>query len=86
MAHHYIVNQPGVGYIVAQLESEDSWYMSNRYVVKFGDRQTDAIEFRDDCNNGKIEPRRIKMLMDKYTDKPYIYDPSRGGILRKQKQ
>ena len=83
MAHHYIVNQPGVGYIVAQLETEDNWYMSNRYVANFGDCQSDAIEFRDDCNNGKIEPRRIKMLMDKYTDKPYKYEP-RTKALRKQ--
>lgn len=37
MAHHYIVNQPGVGYIVAQLETEDNWHTSNRYVANFAD-------------------------------------------------
>lgn len=36
-------------------------------------RQTDAIEFRDDCRNGKIEPKRINQLIQSYTDQPYKY-------------
>lgn len=83
MARYYIINQPEVGYIVAQLETDSNWYMSNRYVRCFGDRQSDAMEFRDDCNEGKIDPKRIKLLMDNYTDQPYKYMGK--GILRKLK-
>lgn len=82
MAHYYIHNNAGVGYIVAQLENEDNWFRSCRFVCNFGDRQTDAFEFRDDCNNGKIDERRINYLMDKYTDIPYKYMGK--GILKKQ--
>ena len=61
MASYYIDQQPGIGYVVTQLDTAnlDDGYLSNRHVRNFGDRQTDAIEFRDDCNNGKIDPRRI---------------------------
>ena len=81
---HYIIEQPGVGYIVAQLETEDNWFLSNRYVRNFGWRQSDAIEFRNDCNSGKIDDKRIKLLMDTYTDQPYQYLGK--GNLRKQKE
>ncbi len=83
MAHYYIDNQPSVGYVVAQLDTSglDDGYLSNRYVRNFGDRQSDAIEFRDDCNNGKIDPRRIKLLKDTYTPQPYKY--LGNGNLRK---
>lgn len=84
MASYYIDQQPGIGYVVTQLDTAnlDDGYLSNRYVRNFGDRQTDAIEFRDDCNNGKIDPRRIKLLMDTYTPQPYKYLGK--GNLRKQ--
>ncbi len=79
---HYIINRPGVGYIVAQLESADNWYLANRRVCNFGYRQSDAIEFRNDCNRGVIKGNRIRHLMDKYTDTPYKYMGK--GILKKQ--
>lgn len=73
MARHYISEQEGVGYIVVQLDTEENWFLSTRNVCCFGWRQSDAMEFRDDCNSGKIEDGRIKYLMDKYTDEPYQY-------------
>lgn len=57
---HYIIEQPGVGYIVAQLETEDNWFLSNRYVRNFGWRQSDAIEFRKAAEKqmlSRVEPR-----------------------------
>lgn len=82
MTRYYIHNNAGVGYIVAQLEDESNWFRSCRFVCNFGDRQSDAFEFRDDCNNGVIPENRIKFLMDKYTDTPYKYMDR--GILKKQ--
>lgn len=73
MARHYIINQEGVGYIVAQLETEENWFLPNRYVRNFGYRQSDAMEFRDDCNSGKISDKRIRLYMLTYTDQPYKY-------------
>ncbi len=84
MTRHYIINQPGTGYIVAQLEDEYNWCLSNRYVRNFGYRQSDAIEFRNDCNSGRIDERRINFLMDTYTPEPYQYLGK--GILRKQER
>ena len=86
MVNYYIDLQPGVGYVVTQLDTDglDNGFLSNRYVRNFGDRQSDAIEFRNDCNNGKIEERRIKLLMKTYTVQPYKYMGK--GVLRKQKE
>lgn len=66
------------------MEENNDGYISCRFVRNFGDRQTDAIEFRNDCNNGKIDDRRVKLLMDTYTDQPYIYLGK--GNLKKQQQ
>ncbi len=69
----YIQNIPGVGYIVTAMENDNDGYISTRYLRNFGDRQSDAIEFRDDCRDGKIEYKRVKQLADTYTDTPYRY-------------
>lgn len=82
MAEYYINNNAGVGYIVAQLDQDGNGYFSNRFIRNFGERQTDAIEFRNDCTSGKIDYKRIKSLCDTYTDQPYKYLGK--GILRKQ--
>lgn len=82
MAEYYINNNAGVGYIVAQLDTDGKGYFSSRFIRNFGDRQTDAIEFRNDCTNCKIDYKRIKYLCDTYTDQPYKYLGK--GILRKQ--
>ena len=84
MSHYYINNNVGVGYIVACMEENDCGYISCRFVRNFGDRQTDAIEFRNDCNNGKIDDRRLKLLKDTYTDQPYQYLGK--GHIKKLKQ
>ncbi len=80
---YYICQVPGVGYVVTQLERDD-YIIGNAYVRNFGDRQTDAIEFRDDCNNGKISENRIKLLIKTYTPQPYKYLGK--GNLRKNKE
>lgn len=84
MAHFYITNKPGVGYIVTCMGIDEGGYEQNGFVRNFGDRQSDAIEFRNDCNNGKIDDRRIKLLMNTYTNQPYIYLGK--GNLKKQQQ
>ena len=55
MRKFYIDLQPGVGYVVALLDTDglDNGFLSNSYVRNFGFRQSDAIEFRNDCNDGK---------------------------------
>lgn len=85
MISYYISLQPGVGYVVTQLDTDgiEHGCLSNRYIRNFGDRQSDAIEFRNDCSNGKIDERRIKLLMQTYTTQPYKYLGK--GTLRKQK-
>ena len=80
---YYIRNQPGVGYIVCQLE-RDEVSIGCSFVRNFGYRQSDAIEFRNDCNNGKIDEKRIKLLIKTYTDQPYKY--LGHGTLRKNKE
>lgn len=83
MARYFISNQE-IGYVVMRMQSEgDGWY-STDCIRNFGDRQTDAIEFRDDCRNGKIEPKRIQMLINTYTEQPYKY-VGRGNV-RKDKE
>ena len=83
MAHYYISNIEGVGYVVTQMDTDGKGYYSCSFVRNFGDRQTDAIEFRDDCNNCKIDYTRIKLLVKTYTEQPYKYMGK--GVLRKQK-
>lgn len=80
---YYTLTLPGVGYIVAQL-SEGDGYIGNRYVRCFGDRQSDAFEFRNDCNSGMIDYKRIEQLMNTYTDEPYEYQGK--GILKKTQE
>ena len=75
MRKFYIDLQPGVGYVVALLDTDglDNGFLSNSYVRNFGFRQSDAIEFRNDCNDGKIDDSRIKLLIKTYTQQPYKY-------------
>lgn len=84
MAQFYITNNPGVGYIVTCMGIDEGGYERNDFVRNFGDRQTDAIEFRNDCNNGKIEDSRVRLLIKSYTQQPYIYLGK--GNLKKQQQ
>ena len=72
MAEYFISNQE-IGYVVMRLESDGNGWYSSDSIRNFGCRQTDAIEFRDDCRNGKIEPKRINQLIQSYTDQPYKY-------------
>lgn len=83
MAEYYIANNAGIGYVVKRLESDGNGWYSSDSIRNFGDRQTDAIEFRDDCRNGQIEPKRINELVRTYTDLPYKYLGK--GNVRKQR-
>lgn len=69
MTHYFIDNREGVGYVVMYATDWQEGCASNGSILNFGDRQSDAIEFRDDCRRGTIAPNRIKALADKYTDK-----------------
>lgn len=73
MVSYYVTNLTQVGYIVAQLDKEEGWYIGCRYVCNFGNHSDDATAFCDDCNNGLIDIKRITQLMDNYTDTPYKY-------------
>lgn len=84
MSKYYIRIDPGVGYVVTQLEHDYDWFYGCTSVCNFGDRQSDAMEFRDDCNNGVIDERRIKLMMKTYTIQPYKYMGK--GVLRKTKE
>ena len=84
MAEYFIKSRTGVGYVVAQLDSDGNGYFTNRDIRNFGDRQTDAIEFRDDCRNGKIDYGRIKKMCDTFSNQPYKYLGK--GRLQKQKE
>ncbi len=70
MAQFYIEHN-AKGYVVARLEVGSC--PSVRYIRNFGDRQGDAMRFRDDCNSGKIDDKRVKQLADTYTPQPYKY-------------
>ena len=82
MAEYFISSQE-IGYVVMRLESDGNGWYSSGSIRNFGDRQSDAIEFRDDCRNGKIEPKRINELVRTYTDSPYKYLGK--GNVRKQR-
>ena len=73
MVHYYIDNREGAGYVV--MRNED--YCNDRNgcgpIRNFGDRQTDAIEFRNDCRNGVIDESRIRLMVRTYTSQPYKY-------------
>ena len=81
MAHYFISLENG-NYIVTQMAADSNGYFSCRPVRNFGDRQTDAIEFRNDCNDGKIDDHRIELLVKSYTQQPYQYMGK--GNLKKQ--
>lgn len=86
MVHYYIRNEVGIGYVVAQLLTDDDFIegcYSCSNIRNFGYRQSDAIEFRNDCRNGVIDERRVKQLINSYTDVPYQYLGK--GNVRKQK-
>ncbi len=82
MAHYYISNTAGLGYVVRCIRAREDGYMERFPVRCFGDRQSDAMEFRDDCNAGIIDDRRIRFLASTYTEHPYQYYGK--GILRRQ--
>lgn len=85
MIHYYIRNEVDIGYIVARVATDEDFIegcYSCGFICNFGYRQSDAMAFRDDCKEGRIDPKRIKFLMDKYTDTPYKYMGK--GILKKQ--
>lgn len=81
MEHYYIHNGLERGYIVVQLGCDGEGHYSRSLVCNFGNRQGDAIVFRDDCNNNNVDFRRIQQLIKNYTDTPYKYYNKR---LRKQ--
>lgn len=82
MTRFFISNRE-IGYVVMRLEDDGEGWISTDSIRNFGDRQTDAIEFRDDCNDGMIDDKRLKLLIQTYTEQPYKYMGK--GILRKQK-
>lgn len=69
MTTFFIDNRVGVGYVVMYCSNEGDGWLSSGSVLNFGDRQSDAIEFRNDCNRGVIDWGRIKALSEKYTDR-----------------
>lgn len=69
MMHFFIDNRVGVGYVVMYATDFCDGCASSGSILNFGDRQSDAIEFRDDCKRGTIAPNRIKALSAKYTDR-----------------
>ena len=81
MSRFFIACEVGVGYVVTELVPE--MVPSIRKVRCFGQRQSDAMEFRNDCNNGKIDERRIEMLVRSYSKAPYRY--LGNGNLAKEK-
>ncbi len=72
MAHYYISSTP-VGYVVQKLERDYNVCDGKTKLRNFGFRQSDAMEFRDDCNKGLIDGRRINDFIRTYTDQPYQY-------------
>lgn len=65
MVHYYIDNREGVGYVVMRNEDYCNGRNGCGPIRNFGDRQTDAIEFRNDC--------RIRLMVRTYTSQPYKY-------------
>ncbi len=69
MIHFFIDNREGAGYVVMYCTAYESGWYSSASILNFGDRQSDAIEFRNDCTRGLIDFGRIKALAGKYTDR-----------------
>ena len=82
MIHFFIRYESGKGYIVMMMDNDN--IPSVAPVRCFGYRQTDAIEFRNDCNSGRIDESRIRLLVKTYSDIPYKY--LGNGNLRKQRR
>ena len=83
MVEYYVSNQ-SIGYVVMRCASGEDFLdgcSSTNSIRNFGDRQTDAIEFRNDLRKGLIPESRIKMLVKTYTEQPYRY--LGNGNLRK---
>lgn len=59
------------GYTVMAMDADSVPSVSP--VKNFGDRQGDAIEFRNDCRNGVISESRIRLMIRTYTNIPYKY-------------
>ncbi len=75
MVGYYISNQ-SIGYVVMRYTSGEDFIdgcFSTDSIRNFGDRQTDAIEFRNDLRNGLVPESRIRQLVKTYTDVPYQY-------------
>jgi hypothetical protein len=78
---NFIDKKPGIGYVVTELELDR--YAKPHPIRNFGDRQSDAIEFRNDCERGVISEQRINLFIRTYTNTPYQY--LGNGNLKKQK-
>lgn len=82
MSRFFIACEVGVGYVVEEIAPD--CVPSIRKVRCFGQRQGDAIEFRNACNNGKIDERRVEMLVSSYSRVAYRYLGK--GCLAKEKE
>ncbi len=82
MIHFFKRYESGKGYIVMMMDNDN--VPSVAPVRCFGHRQTDAIEFCNDCNSGRIDESRIRLLVRTYSDVPYKYLGK--GNLRKQRK
>lgn len=82
MGRFFITHESGI--VVNYTEGE--WADSKPHpVCNFGDRQSDAIEFRDDCQKELFSMQRVKILMRIYT--PHTKFRYAGkGTLKKQTQ
>jgi hypothetical protein len=83
MVEYYISNQ-SIGYVVMLCTSGEDFIdgcFSTASIRNFGDRQSDAIEFRNDLRKGLIPESRIKQFIKSYTEQPYRY--LGNGNLRK---
>ncbi len=76
MTTYYIDNRPE-GYVVCRLSTDDG-YQDIAPLVCFGDRQSDAIEFRDACKSEAVAEVRIRALARGYKAEPKALDYARG--------
>lgn len=66
--------------------SEGEWGDSKPYpVANFGDRQSDAIEFRDDCTKEVFPMQRVKVLMRIYASHTKFRYAGKGTLKKQTK-
>lgn len=79
MIAYYIEDRPAPeGYTVCRLSDSDDCYRGVAPLVCFGDRQSDAFEFRDACRRGIINDARINGLARAYRGEPRRLDIAHG--------